>query len=166
MADETLEQKVQTAVMRGYELLAELNQARSDLSAAKEAEERARGSSLVDSATESASAERNRAREAANTTKVNKREIALEEFRVATSNRDQAVKDADEEFDLETSAAFATYDATLSKAIRAQEEAMVMPTATEHRARKEVAALRETFKQHCRNVQEKLGINLEHLVNP
>ncbi len=163
--DQTIQEKVQQAVTEAYEMLAQLNVAEADLSAAKMAEDAARLASPVDGLKGEAAREMANAKGRAEEQHTQQRRVTASYFERATRDRDQAVKAAGEQFDQAVIDAVDSYNLAVNQALHAQEEAMSVPVATVHKARQEVTALRNTIREHNRNTQKRLGINLDNLVS-
>lgn len=163
--DQTIQEKVQQAVSEAYEHLAELNVAEEELSRAKMAEDAAREASPVEAIKEEAKAREQTDKNKAVSHEAAGRTLVASEYAAAQVKRDQDLRSIDDDYKQSVEEAVNTYDATVNQALKDQEQAMLVPSATVHKARQNVQALRATISQHNRNIQKSFGINLDNLVN-
>lgn len=163
--DQTIQEKVQQAVSEAYEHLAELNIAEEELSQAKMAEDAAREASPVEAVKEEAKSKETTTKNKAVSNEAAGRILVADEYEAAQVKRNQDLRSIENDYKHSVEEAVNTYDATVNQAIKDQEQAMLVPGATVHKARQNVQALRNTISQHNRNIQKSFGINLDNLVN-
>ena len=165
MADETVQQKVQAAVMRAYELIAEEKVAKEALSAAKGEEDRVRENSAVPSVKQEAESIREATKYSEDLIRKNKEADAHVAVKSAQDKADKAVNDANAAYEKAADQAHQDFTAAVAQAERDQEQAMSVPAATVHEGRRELAAARDKWASHLTETERKLGLNLHKLVD-
>lgn len=165
MSDQTVSERVQQAVTRGYELLAELNQAKAALRDAKQEEDAVRLASPVEAAKRAAAASRDDLVAAANRVRENTINKAAEALEAARAKHGRAVEEAEETYQRDEAATLAAYQYAVREAEDVQEVRMTEVQAAVHRAGREVAAIETTISQNIRVVKDSLGINLANLIH-
>jgi len=163
MADLTTRERVEQAVGRGFDLLAQLTAAKGQVLLMKRDEDGVRLSNPVDAIEAEALKEKEAAIKSADA--ICKEAVATAEnpFEAARATRDQIVREAQAIFNKLKEESEAAYQRAVANARKEQAMKMAEVHAGVYRAEKEVAAIEATIEQNRRQVKESLGIDLAQL---
>ena len=162
--EQSVQERVQQAIKRAYELVAERNMAIMQIQGLKQAEDAVRLSNNTEAIDAAALLVCEEIKYKAAThydAAVGKLHAPLQE---AQAVYNQAVSTATKLRDDTLAAADADYQHVVEASQQEQQVREATARAAVHRAEREAAALQATIDQHRRQVQEALGIDLNRLV--